>query len=267
MRLPLQYLWASDTLPDDMPVVLLPFSQYALTLIVGIVVVAYAAAGIVARAMATRRGSRALLVLAGTIAGLHLIAIVQTAIVVFDGLSDRAASVLYVAALVALSVVAVLVGVVLLRVIARGSHAAAVVAFAVAALAAGFWLSGLLAPLGRLPGELQYLLLPLADRIPAVLVGAAIVWGGIRSAGRIVAAIAALAILWVGPALATAVSAAVGSRILLPYPLEMLDYGWGVFRQALVLPELVIPRLLIAIVIAAIGLAVREVLARRPGAA
>jgi hypothetical protein len=263
MRLPLQYLWASDTLPGDMPIVLLPFSQYALTLLVGLVVLAYAAAGIVARAAASRRGRFAMLVLSGTIAGLHLIAIVQTAVVVAGGLTDRTVSTLYVAALVAVVVVAVLIGVVLFRAIAVGSRAAAVVAFAVAALAAGFWLSGLLAPLGRLPSEFQLLLLPLADRIPAVLVGAAIVWGGIRSAGRIIAAVGALAILWIGPALATAISAAVGSRVLLPYPLEMLDYGWAVFRQALVLPELVLPRLIIALVVAAVGLAVRELLARR----
>lgn len=33
MRLPLQNLWAADTAPDAMPIVLLPFSQYALSLI------------------------------------------------------------------------------------------------------------------------------------------------------------------------------------------------------------------------------------------
>ena len=263
MRLPLQYLWASDTLPGDMPIALLPINQYALTLLVGLVVTAYAPAGVVARAITARRGRFALLVLSGTIAVLHLIAIVQTAVVVSGGLTDRTASTLYVAALVAFVVVAVLIGIVLFRAIAVGSRAAAVVAFAVAALAVGFWLSGLLAPLGRLPSEFQLLLLPLADRAPAILVGAAIIWGGIRSVGRIIAAIGALAILWIGPALATAVSAAVGSRILLPYPLEMLDYGWGVFRQALVLPELVLPRLILALVVAAVGLVVRELLARR----
>ena len=38
MRLPLQNLWASDTLPKSMPVALLPLSNYAVTLIAGLLV-------------------------------------------------------------------------------------------------------------------------------------------------------------------------------------------------------------------------------------
>ena len=72
-----------------------------------------------------------------------------------------------------------------------------------------------------------------------------------------------LLLLWVVPAFATAVSAAVGSRILLPYPLEMLDYGWAVFTSALLMPELVVPPLVVATVTAAAGIAARELLARR----
>jgi hypothetical protein len=72
-----------------------------------------------------------------------------------------------------------------------------------------------------------------------------------------------LLLLWLVPALATAVSSAVGSRALLRAPLEMLDYGWGVLRSALFMPELALPPLVVAVVVAAAGIGLREVLARR----
>jgi hypothetical protein len=39
MRLPLQNLWGTNTLPEAMPIGLLPFNQYAIPLIAGILVV------------------------------------------------------------------------------------------------------------------------------------------------------------------------------------------------------------------------------------
>jgi hypothetical protein len=50
IRRPLQNLRATSTSPESMPVALLPFSQYALTLIVGLIVTGSAIAGVVARA-------------------------------------------------------------------------------------------------------------------------------------------------------------------------------------------------------------------------
>jgi len=54
LTLPLQNLWNVDTLPADMPRTLLPFSQYAVTLIVGLIVVGSAIAGGIARARGER---------------------------------------------------------------------------------------------------------------------------------------------------------------------------------------------------------------------
>ena len=96
-----------------------------------------------------------------------------------------------------------------------------------------------------------------------MLVGAAIAWGGIRTAGRIAAAAVSLLLLWIVPALVTGVQSAVGSRALLRSPLDLLDYGWVVFTSALTMPELVLPRIVVAVVVAAAGIGLGEVFARR----
>jgi len=98
---------------------------------------------------------------------------------------------------------------------------------------------------------------------PAVLVGVAIAWCGIGTVGRVIAAIGSLLVLWVGPTLVTAVSAAAGSRVLLPYPAEMLDYGLGVFRQAIAMPDLWAMNVAIAVVVAIVGLVGRWSFERR----
>jgi hypothetical protein len=54
-RLPLQNLGAAGAAPDEMPFVLLPFSQYALTLIVAVIVIGSALAGGIVRVARRRR--------------------------------------------------------------------------------------------------------------------------------------------------------------------------------------------------------------------
>jgi hypothetical protein len=146
--------------------------------------------------------------------------------------------------------------------VARGAVPIAVVALTLAAIASGWWISGLLAVLGPL-SPLPYALAPVVTWTPPVLAGAAIAWGGIRSAGRIVAAVVSLVLLWIVPAFATAVQSAVGSRALLRSPGELLDYGGNVFLAALTMPELVLPRLAVAVVVAALGLLVGAGVSRR----
>ncbi|MEO5534990.1 MAG: hypothetical protein ABIR17_07645 [Pseudolysinimonas sp.] len=260
MHLPLQYLWATATLPPDMPIVALPFSQYAITLLLGLIVTPYAVAGIVARAFRARRPPFALVVLGATMAFLQLIAMAQTAVVTRSGLTDEPAADRYVGFLSAGVALAVAIGLVVLIWVARASRPFAVVALALAAHAAGFWVNSFLGVFSS-PYELSWLA-SLLQWVPSVLVGAAIAWGGIRSAGRVVAAVLALLLLWVVPAVATAGSATLGSYVMLPYPLEMLDYGWSVLRQALFMPELVVPHLVVAGVVAAVGLGVGEAVRR-----
>lgn len=269
MRLPLQNLWATQTLPEDMPIAWLPFSQYQVTLLLALMVVGAAAAGLASRALRSRLPRRSILSTTAGLLFVQVIATAQAANALRSGLEQGQAGTLYLAACVALAVVGILFGLLVLGLIARGPRAGAVVAFTLAAIAAGWWLDGLISPIGSVGArpELAYLLLDIARWVPAVLVGAAIAWGGVNTAGRIVAAVCSLLLLWIVPALATAVTAAVGSRILLGDPLEMLDYGWGVFTMAVAMPELVLPPLIVAVVVAAAGLGLRALLARRSGSA
>ncbi|HLS64990.1 MAG TPA: hypothetical protein VK060_16525, partial [Ruania sp.] len=49
MQLPLQNLWAVQTLPEDMPLVLLPLNQYYLGTILALMVTAGLVGGVIAR--------------------------------------------------------------------------------------------------------------------------------------------------------------------------------------------------------------------------
>ncbi|WP_353815566.1 hypothetical protein [Agromyces sp. SYSU T00266] len=262
MRLPLQNLWATETLPDDYPLVLLPFSQYFLARIAALLVVGAAIAGIVARATSElRRRSGVAWTLVGLLS-VQVSAIVQTAVVVREGLEDRFESDLYLAALVAVAVLANLIGVAVMLLVASAPRAGAVIGLAVAAVLASSWLGGLLLPDPALGGPTAEPVLLALRWLPAVLVGAAIAWGGIGTVGRVIAAVVALAALWIGPALITAVSSAAGSRVLARRPDEMIDYAADVFRSASTLPEVVVPPLVVAVAVAAVGLVGRLVVRR-----
>ncbi|WP_146215847.1 hypothetical protein [Cryobacterium arcticum] len=263
MRLPLQNLWDAATLPEQMPIGLLPFSQYAITLIAGILVIGAAIAGVVGRSFRDRLGRHGFATLAAGVFGAQLIAIVQTAVVVGAGLRPGTESTIYLAAVVAVAAASVVVGAVVFVLIARTSRPGALIGLSLAAVAAGWWVDALIAPSAGLVTPLQTTLLGLAQWLPAILCGVAIAWCGIHSVGRIIAALVALTAVVIGPALATAVTAAAGTRVLARYPAEMLDYGAQVFQQVLVTPELTLRPLLTTLVVAAAGLALLAVRRRR----
>ncbi|MRX42720.1 hypothetical protein [Agromyces kandeliae] len=263
MRLPLQNLWATDALPEDYPLALLPFSQYFLTRIAALLIVGAAVAGITARATRPRqRRFGVAWILVGLLA-VQATSIVQTTTVVRGGLQERFESDLYVAALVAVAVLANLIGVGVLVLVAAAPRAGAVIGLSVAAVLSSSWLGGLLLPDPAVGGPAAEPVLFALRWLPAVLVGAAIAWGGIGTVGRVLAALVALTVLWIGPALVTAVSSAAGSRVLARRPDEMIEYASGVFRSATTLPEIVAPPLVVAVVVAVIGLVGRLVMRRR----
>ncbi len=267
MQLPLQNLWATDAAPDEYPVVLLPFSQYAITLIAAVIVTGAAIAGIVARATRARLprfGTAAIVI--GVLA-VQIIATVQTSIVVRDGLQERGESALYLAALVAGTSVMILVGALVVLLIARAPRAGAVIALSIAAVAFGPWINGLVVPFGTAGTTELAWLLDVTRWVPPVLVGAAIAWGGVNTVGRVLAAVFAFLALWIAPALMTAISSAAGSRVLARHPAEMLDYGAGVFGMALWIPEIALPPLIVAVAVAAVGLIGRAIVTRRRTAA
>jgi len=254
MRMPVQNLGTG--LEDGL--VLLPFSQYALTLIAALLIEGAAIAGIASRAGRGRFG----FVLIGMLV-VQAIAVVQTAASVAAILRLRSEAGVYLALLVLVSILAILIGAFVALLVARAPRAGAVVGLAIAAVLSGAWLGALFVPPFSPATSPQWLLLVL-QWTPPVLVGVAIAWGGVGSVGRVFAAIGALAILWVGPALITAVSSAAGSRVLAHDLAEMRAYAVAVFRSAVTMPELVLRPLALALVVAAIGIvATTSVRARR----
>lgn len=262
MRLPLQNLWATETLPADMPIALLPFNQYALTLIVSILVTGAAIAGIVARAVRARRPRFGVAAVLSGVLLVQVVAVVQTTIVVEGGLQERAESTLYLAALVALAALSVLIGVLVLLLVAAAPRAGAVVGLSIAAVLSVSWLTGLIVPFGSVQATELAWLLNLLRWIPPILIGAAIAWAGVNTVGRVFAAAFGLLVLWIAPALITAVVNAAGSRVLARDPQLMAEYAVDVFGMALTMPELALPPLILAVVVAAIGLVGRAVLKR-----
>jgi len=262
MRLPLQNLWDSPTPPEDMPIGLLPFSQYSITLIAGILVVGSALAGLVARAAHRRRDRRRLLALVAGTLGVQVVAIAYTATVVGSGLRPGNESTIYLAAIVAVAVASFATSTGVLFLVAVCPGAGALIGLAVAAVASGWWLDALVVPVPWAVSDTQVAILGVLHWAPAVLSGIAIAWCGVASAGRIVAAVATIAILVVGPAVATAVSSAAGTRVLARYPAEMAGYTMQVFAQALTSSELTLRPVVTALVVAVIGLAVGGALRR-----
>jgi hypothetical protein len=263
MRLPLQNLWA-DASTLDMPPALLPFSQYAITGIIGLIVVGSAAAGLAARVASARLPRRGRLSIFGGLLVVQFVAIVQTSLAVRAGLRSGTESIVYLALLIAVAVLAVAVGVGAFWLVAAAPRAGALIGLGIGALALGPWLSTLVVPPGSLrPDWLTLGLLPLLRWVPPILVGAAIAWSGVRTVGRVLASLAVLVLLWIVPALQTAISASAGTRVLARRPAEMLDYGVAVFRSALTMPELALPPIIVAIVVALLGLGVRAIVAAR----
>ena len=263
MRLPLQNLWAAQTLPQDMPIALMPLSQYAITQVLAILVVGYGSAGVLARAIRPRLPRGAVLGLAGGALAVHLVVAVQALTTVASGLRERTASDVYLAALVAVVVASVLIGLLVLRMLTAPSRAAAVLGLCSLGLVGASWLESLLTALSTVSGEgPSAAVFPVLRWVPAVVVGATIAWGGCGTTARSAPSVLGLLLLWLVPAALTALSSAVGSRVLLPYPREVVSYGLEVLRAATFDSALVLPPLLLALVIAAAGIVARRLLGR-----
>ena len=262
MRLPLQNLWGINTLPGAMPIGLLPFSQYAITLIAGIIVVGAATAGLVARSTRARQGRRGLLALTIGVLAAQAIAIVQSAAVVGAGLRPGRESMIYLAAVVAVAVASFVVGALVLVLIARMPRAGALLGMSIAAVAASWWVDAVIVPDPAFVTETQRTLLGLLPWVPGILCGVAIAWCGINTIGRVVAALVAVAGALVVSNFATAVTSATSSRVLARYPAEMLQFGVQVFQQEIGTAGLTLRPIANTIIVATAGLAVKAVLSR-----
>jgi len=263
-RLELQNLWATSVLPAQMPITLLPFSQYSVIQIFALLVVGATVAGIAGRALRLRGWGLVLLVLGVLL--VQGVAAAQTALVVREGLQERLESTVYVAALLAGTILSIIVGMILTVLIVRAPRAGALLGLTVGAICMAPWTGALVAATGIDENSLSTLLV-VVPWITPVLTGVAIAWTGVNTVGRVISGILAIALVWVAPALMTAIASALGSRVLIRFPADMLDYGNGVFRMALLTPELALRPIIATVVVAVVGLVIRMlVLRRRRGA-
>lgn len=258
-RLPLQNLWESPAAASAMPFVLLPFSQYYVIQIFALVVVGAAVAGLVGRSIRLRGWAIVLLQL-GVLA-VQVFALVQTVLVVRDGLREGFESVLYLGGLGTGAALSILVGVVVTQLITSPPRAGAVIGFTVGAIALSSWVGALIQPVGTLDNPFVEALV-IVPWIAPVLAGVAIAWAGIHSVGRVVAALFSLGLIWVAPAVITAISATLGSRAMLRSAGYAVDYGIGVFQSALFTPEVALRPVVATLAVAAVGLVVRWVIVR-----
>ncbi len=261
-RLPVQNLWEGG-IPAEAPVVLLPFSQYTVTWIFALLVVAGALAGIAARALVARAGNRApaLWIGGGLLAG-QVVAAVQSFAVVAPGLRGGVDSQVYLAGIGGGVVACLLISAGAFALIALAPRAGALVGLSTGAIAAGLWLElAVLDPLGPTFAP-RWLLEALAYVMP-VLVGVAIAWVGVRSVGRAVCALVSLVLVWLAPPLTTAISAALSTRVLARDLDGMAGFGAGIFRDFATDADAVRGPLVVAMAVAIAGLVAREALGRR----
>ncbi len=260
-RLPLQNVW--DEVPASVPVVLLPYHPYDVTLVAALLLTGSAAAGVAARSMGARRGAAPVWSTTGGVLLVQVTAVAQTTIATGATMPrDSTEAQIWLAGLAFGATATVVVGAGVVALIARAPRTGAVIGLAVGAIAAQSWAAALIVPPGNLTMEYPPLL-TLVPWIAPVLAGAAIAWAGLGSIGRVIAALGAVALVWIGPALITALSNALGTRVYWRYPAELLDFGLGVFGAALLTPELTLWPIIVVVVVAAVGLVVRVLITRR----
>lgn len=257
-RLPLQNLWASDTPPDAMPIVLVPFSQYLIAEVLGLLVLGGAVAGVLARLSSTRdRRAATLWTMSGLTLG-YLTATVQTAVVVRSGLLDDGRGGLYFGAILTVIVIGGLTALGTAAAWGLCGRPGVSVAASFGALALATWIGELLAPGTTTPGPTMTELLTSLRWLPAVLVGVVLAWCGLRGGRHIGAWFAALALLWIVPAGLMTVQYAVGSRVLLNNPAEALQAGLDLLPLALGPDGPSLATLPVALIIGLVGVAWRH---------
>ncbi|QDP96387.1 hypothetical protein FOE78_11170 [Microlunatus elymi] len=258
LRLPLQNLWAVETPAERMPIALLPFSQYKLSLMLALIIFGSALAGLFARtAPAGVRGRASLSSLAGVLL-IFVGAGVQSTVVVYRGLADDPRSTIYLGAVIGVIVVGIVVGLIVLALLAMAPRAGASIGGTLAAIAAGLWLGSVIFADHQSGSVLINRWLGYSSWLPGILTGLTLAWCGLHSVGRAVAWFFDLLLLWIIPAGLTAMSYGAGSRVLAQDPAEMVSASLQVFRMALGTDGISLRLAGLAFVIGLIGVGLRS---------
>ncbi|MGG5174900.1 hypothetical protein ACQQCD_07750 [Pseudarthrobacter sp. J1763] len=211
-RLPLQNLWATETMPEDMPIALLPVSQYSVILILAMFV-----SGAVIAALGVRNffGARRRPATAFTVAGLalvQLVAVVQAFSVVSVGLAPGRASTMYLTGLLAAAVISAAVGLLIFMMLLGKHRWLPTVGFALAAVPLASWVVEWMVQLSPRTIEGPFSTSMVYRWLPAILVGVSLAWCGLKPAALALVWVANLAFLWAIPALVTATQSTLGTR-------------------------------------------------------
>lgn len=237
-RLPVQNLWAKATAPDDMPLALLPISQYATTTIVALLLTGAALGGLTVRVLRKGMdGARGPLI--GGAVGLsavQLLAIGQSFWVVAEGhglLDDTAdpRAHLYVGALLAAALLTWLVALTVHALTASRRRGRVAFGLALSTVPFAAWLAAWATPFVHVeqgPGPLGVVM----AWLPAVVVGGALGWAGFRRGDRW-SWFWSLGVLWLLPPVLIACEAALGARNELGNWGAMLDTASMLFLATL----------------------------------
>lgn len=265
-RLPLQNLWSQQRLPSEMPMSLLPLSQYHVVTVLAMLLV-----GSVLAALAVRALPRSGPTIAGGCLGWLVVALVasgQSSWVVADGIERTSRGRVYLYAVLGALVVSIVLALVALPVVARASRPAAVPWLALTAVLAGGWVSALASGFGSRFGSVPGAIGRGGHWVAAALVGATLAWCTARGGrGTILAAwFVGLAMLWVVPAVATGVLYAAGSARSMPATeeavRELLRDGARVAVRALEPHSRTLGDLALALVVGLVGAAILRTRAR-----
>lgn len=258
--LPLQNLWATETMAEDMPFVLLPLSQYSAMLLFVLVLIGGVFAGIAVHVLARRRAVAAWPASVGVLL-VHLIAAVQSFAVLGGGLElggGDSRTTVYFGGLLGGTIAAVLLAQVGFWMTSRRSVGIAAFGVALAAVPFGTWFTRWFV---AVTGEAfaSAVLSDVGRWLPAAVVGGALIWCGVRPLRRLVVWVVSLLMLWVLPALFGALQYGLGMRVLDGDIPEMMRASVQVFPMMLTVGWLPV---IVALVIAVVGTVVRMSVAR-----
>ncbi|MCP1410801.1 hypothetical protein [Paenarthrobacter sp. A20] len=260
--LPLQNLWATEVLPDQMPVGLLPLNQYQLTSIVALLGVGGAAAGLTVRIWAPVRRRLVTWCAAGGVLAVQFTATAQSFAVLNEGLAVGSMSSVYLAGLLAGVIGSIIAALIALLLMASPSTVKTTIGVGLMAVPVTSWgVEWVVSVAGytNLPTAVP----TIARWLPAALIGCALAWCGNKPARRTVAWVANLAFLWFVPALFTSVQYVLGTRVVAGDVPEMLLMSRQILTATLGPDGGAGPTIFLALAIGLAGLGVRAILARR----
>jgi hypothetical protein len=228
--LPVQNLWRTEVQRYQMPFSLLPVSQYYATSMFVLIVMGGVFAGLARHFIAQTWAAWPISL--GVLVG-HFAAVGQSFVADARGLNlDDSRAWVYLIGLLGGAIVAIGIAQIGFWLIARPSSAPASLGIALAAVPFTAWIAQWVSLFGGMSGYPAFIS-DVLRWMPAVIVGLALAWCGVRPASRLVVWLLSLSALWLTPAMFAAIQYALGSRVLQGDLSQMADAGTQVLPLAL----------------------------------